>query len=212
MTADSYLMLLRDKNDNWMARGALTFNGDLTPVEHTASEPLKAITAVVKWMEKSKKNCESHPDYIPMISHDGICLNAFLRKAHLLDLGWGICLFGSAQAERWFAVVGHDEHLLLSGGFAGAMADADAALAVGGLEVEFAQSRIEYKREMVHSVNPRDEDGNLIRHNTDRNKRRRIKQQEMASPRKAWGKTEEASQWRSLVTSQPRYIPNKNND
>ena len=78
-------------------------------------------------------------------------------------------------------------------------------------EVEFAQSRIEYKREMVHSVNPRDEDGNLIRHNTDRNKRDELSNK-MAEPRKAWGKTEEASQWRSLVTSQPRYIPNKNND
>ena len=212
MTADSYLMLIRDKNDNWMSRGALSFDGKLTPVEHTADEPIIAIKAVVKWMEKAKKDSDSNPDFIPMISHDGICLNAFLRKAHMLELGWGICLFGSVQAKRWIAVVGHDEHLLLTGGFAGAMADFDAAMAVGGLEVEFAQARIEYKREMKHSVNPRDSDGNLIRHNTDRNKRRRLKQREAADPRKSWGKTEDAAKWRGLVHSQPRYVPRQNND
>jgi len=212
MTADSYLMLLRDKNDKWMARGALSFDGQLTPVEHTADEPIKAIKAVVKWMEKVKKDSDSNPDYIPMISHDGICLNAFVRKAHMLELGWGICLFGSVQAKRWIAVVGHDEHMLLTGGFAGAMADFDAAMAVGGLEVEFAQARIEYKREMKHSVNPRDDDGNLIRSNTEVRKRRRLKQQRDADPRKSWGKTEQASQWKHLVGSQPRYIANQNND
>lgn len=198
-------MLIR-RTDDWMARAGLVINGEWQPAEHYTDNAQDALTAVSKWVEKasSEEGCDSDQGWLPLISRDALCKSALLRKAELLDPKWGIVIFGNPESQRWFACCGFDDQLLNKNEWAVAEAHEDLALALGHLKVRNAQERFEWRKEMVHSTNQRDDSGNIIRHgiNTARGRRRAEIGRERTKDNQAFDRTETGVKWRSKVKQQ----------
>mgnify|MGYP003634851868 CR=1 FL=1 len=206
--SDSYIMLIR-RTDDWMARAGLVLNGVPQSVEHYSDDPKVALDAVSKWIEtaSNRDDCDSDMNWIPLISQDSLCKSAILRKAEKLNPKWGIIVFGNPDSQRWFALCGFDDQILNRGDWAAAEAHEDLALALAGLKVVIAQERFEWKKDMAHSTNQRDDDGNIIKHgiNTVRGKARAEVGKLRTLRHQTFDATERGEKWKAeIVHNSPR--------
>lgn len=175
MNADSYIMVLRQADDRWRLRLGVVLDGEMRPIEmHNVTDLQGAVERLMGVCETLTRleQLTSDRDLLPLLSRVGI--DGLATQAARAAVGWGIVMFrANARGPLWFACLGHEAQLNRNE-WAAAAAGEDEAHALGGIRVESTCSAIEWRRDMVHTVNTRDEEGGLmcnaskLRRNQDR--------------------------------------------
>lgn len=163
MNADSYIMALKQADDRWRLRLGVVLDGESRPIEmHNVADLQGGVERLMDVCETltTLEQLTSDRDLLPLLSRVGI--DGLVSQATRAGVGWGIVMFrANARGALWFACLGHEAQLDRNE-WAAASAGEDEAHALGGLRVEATCSAIEWRRDMLHTVNTRDENGDLV--------------------------------------------------
>lgn len=196
--SDSYLMVFKEE-DGWMVRAGFMFDGVMQPVEfHGNNEELEVgLNVMISTVNELSEldNFQSHTSWIPM-RLDNLSQRTLVNKCSELIPNWGIVLFAAVDDKRWIAVTGYREQLD-DREFAVAEADRDLNVAIGCLKVKNATEAFEWKKDMVHRVNARNEDGEVTRLDEEAQARRTNARRSQVSAN--WKKWKHSPNWDKVI-------------
>jgi hypothetical protein len=177
----------------WTVRLGIRFVYDTwTPFQWEGEDLATGIHAVCKAALKVSDD-ESLDDLYML----GLDLDTFVSKNEECAVNWGITVF-KAQGY-WFGLLGYREQYA-DGEWATAYADESIHAAVGQLEPTKTCSAVPWRQDMVHRVQPRNENGDFMsRTPEDYENRRKRAQAANQAIREAFHGWSGKSRWDELI-------------
>ena len=197
MRGDSYIMLMKHADDRWMARLGLKVDDAWEPLEwrdlSTCREGLDSARAILDSLRPGETS--SAPERLPLLGDLG--RDSVVRQAERMKDGWGMVVW--RKDDLWFSVIGHEAQLW-RGEWAEGAASHDAVQAVGWLRIETTCNAVEWRRDMLHTVNIRDEDGERVsRSQTNRNNINHDKNEPQKERDRQWRNSPWPERWDRLI-------------
>ena len=197
MRSDSYLMLMKRDEDHWMARLGFKVDDTWEPLEwrnlSTCREGIESANAIMRSVAEGE--ITSDPERLPLMR--ALAVDSVCRQASRLKDGWGMVIW--RYGDLWFTAIGHEAQLWRNE-WAEAAASQDAVQAVGWLRIEQTCNSVEWRRDMLHTVNIRDEDGERVsRSQTNRNNIQHDKNQPQKQRDERWRNSPWPERWDRLI-------------
>lgn len=194
---DSYLMLMKRADDQWMARLGFKVDDEWTPLEWrgltTCREGIESANAIMRSVAEGE--ISSDPERLPLMRALGV--DSICRQANRLKDGWGMVIW--RMDDLWFAAIGHEAQLWRNE-WAEAAASYDAVQAAGWLRIEQTCNAVVWRRDMLHTVNIRDEEGERVsRSQTNRNNINHDKNEPQKERDKQWRESPWPERWNRLI-------------
>lgn len=172
---DSYCIILKD-GDGWSIRYGLMFGSEWQPLQWSGDDLSHGIDIMVDSAFKFQELEDCTSDINSLVTFDKLEKEMLIRKSKLLLDKWGIVVFQMNDIEYrthlWCALTGYKEQLD-TGDWATAEANADLAVALGGLDPVKAGTSVIWRRDMVHRISARNDDGEVVRQDEAERERRR---------------------------------------
>ena len=176
-------MVLRN-DGQWKIRYGLMFGSDWQPLEWVGDDLSHGIDTMVDTAFKFQELEDCTSDINSLVTFDKLEKEMFIRKAELLLDRWGIVVFQMNDTEYrtslWCALTGFVEQFD-TGDWATAEANADLAVALGGLDPVKAGTTMIWRQDMVHRISARSADGKVVNQDESERERRRPAEQERSN-------------------------------
>jgi hypothetical protein len=156
------------------------FGSEWQPLEWTGDDLSHGIDTMVDVGFKFQELDDCTSDINSLVVFDKLEKEMLIRKAELLLDQWGIVIFQMNDTQYrtplWCALTGFKD-MLDTGDWATAEANADLAVALGGLDPVKAGTTMIWRRDMVHRISARNSDGEVVRQDEAERERRRPAEQ-----------------------------------
>ncbi len=209
MKSQSYVMLLREGDDEWLARIGLELDGQMQPFHMTGSD----LSTLIDRIGTFTQTMAQSPD-LTCRPEDLLNINAeaahtsILLKCKRLSVGWGIVLYrtevDSERGSLWFALIGYRDQLMERGEHATAGASVDLADALANINVVRTCTSVHWNRDMKHSLLDRKSDGTHVTAATRKRERQSHHNHLQEARNEEWRNSPRSKEWAELLKSKTR--------
>lgn len=172
---DSYFMIIKEGHE-WRMRYGIQMEGEWQPIEWTGSDISAGIDIMVDAAFGFAEMDWFTSDMNGMPTFDKLEKTLLMAKCNDMLDNWGIVIFFVSDPygykSLWVTLCGYKEQLMAQE-WAKAEANQDLATALNGLDPVKAGTSVVWRKDMVHRISARDDDGNITKYDLAERERRK---------------------------------------
>lgn len=206
---DSYFMVIKEGTE-WRLRYGIMMNSEWQPIEWTGSDLSYGIDIVTDaaFRFAEMQECTSDMNNLPVF--DKLEKALLIKKCNISADNWGIVVFQindeNYRESLWTCLTGYKEQFL-AGEWATAEANNDLGVALTGLKPNLAAEAVVWRKDMVHRINARTEDGEITKYSIEEMARRRpIDRERNSLWKERYNQWQYAEQWTAHLYPQKKIV------
>ena len=201
---DSYFMIIKE-GEEWRMRYGIQMEKEWQPLEWTGSDLSAGIDIMVDAAFGFAEMDGFTSDMNGMPTFDKIEKTVLMAKCNVMLDNWGIVVFYVSDPygykPLWVALCGYKEQLMVQE-WAKAEANQDFATAINGLDPHMVGTSVVWRKDMIHRISARDDDGNLSKYDqAERERRKPIERARNLKWSDIYSKWSGAKIWREHLNS-----------